>query len=292
MTQKERSLLKRNVLTNNFGKFNVNEALYNLQPSNGRVPWTAQENQEGLIVSGLARDERQNMWRLEESLPHNVSENKESRSPRYSSLPASMPRLVELDVNRYLHKISNVHSTVMPDGPLKSPRFLTGPARSYAGISRTSGGSEVLKVLADSQTVQIRPGLVNTSKSDGSGDTDYQSTAPPTTPASQTQLHRGSSGAGSFSPSVVTLTDGSPNLPKPLPPIQVPSRSRASTRSSFSGSPIKEYLTPSSTRSAAVEEMTPLSRSKSETLLRGVKDSFAMGEGNSPAVLLPAETAN
>ena len=55
------------------------------------------------------------------------------RSPNYSSLPASVPRMMELDVGRYLHEINNIHTYTAPVSPLKSPRSLTGTVRTYTG---------------------------------------------------------------------------------------------------------------------------------------------------------------
>lgn len=74
----------------------------------------------------------------------------------------------------------------------------------------------------------------------------------------QTQLRRGSSGTGLQSSNSIPMA--SPSLPRPLPPIQGPGRSRASTRTSFSASPLKEFTTPSPTKSVTSEQVSPFLR--------------------------------
>ncbi|XP_039268213.2 uncharacterized protein LOC120343157 [Styela clava] len=276
----------------NYMKVHTSAPTYNLHSSHSvrSVPWTAQQiskemGKDPLTVSSLTRVEPPSMWNMEMSLPQTVPlTKKEKWSPNYSSLPASVPRMMELDVGRYLHEINNIHTYTAPVSPLKSPRSLTGTVRTYRGISRTGGtaGTELSKLssdrLADPRTAGHH---TNTGKAESSAD-DYQSTAPPTTPASQTQIRRGSSGTALITPTSEGLPLASPNLPRPLPPISVPIRSRASTRSSLSGSPMKEYFTPSPTKSVPGENTSPVIRSKSDNSLQGAPNTQGGTRDTSP----------
>lgn len=251
----------------------MNSPRYNPLPSRD-VPWTAQSmpmtakqtERDGLTISGLTRVNPPSMWNLGASLPQSVPITKNEKwSSSNLVMPSSVPRLVELDAGRFLHEINPVHTLTATQG--NSPRGIPGPSRLYNGVPRSRGNfpkAAISKVNSGRRSkVIIRSPTVETVKSESSAE-DYQSTAPPTTPASQIQLRRGSTTTppGSDRGSLET-----PNLPRPLPPIQVPSRSQGSTRSSLTNSPLKDFRSPSPVKSPNTGRTSPTARDKSNLSL-------------------------
>ncbi|CAK8677887.1 unnamed protein product [Clavelina lepadiformis] len=219
-----------------------------------------QKNTEPLNVSGLRKEQSPAMWNAGSSLAHSMPTSRMRKDGRRSPVPvqiqpSTVPRMLEMDIGRYQHDLTSVHSFIPPGvredvghDRIRSMELLQ--RRFHASVSRTG-----LDVTGSKDPARIQERATK-------GSPDFKSMAPPTTPTSQSQQfpHR-SGGSGlrmrSSDDVFVVNADVAMTSPKPLPPIRT-----TSTHSTMSSAASSRVFSPTkSAHSRSMPDMSALEES-------------------------------